>query len=269
MEEKLKNEKNKRNTAKENTSKGVKAVGKDVEPKEKISKPKETDLSGKDKKAKKEKKKSHIGRIIFIIFAIVITLFIVHTFRNYYIVLGLQNRILEYSESDNFHLKNYNYGNSGSEVIMDYYRKQEKQVMVMEITKDGSKVKKAMYDNGQRVDVFTKTEDSKIAELNTGTLMSVGIYNNLETDTAIQTLVTCMGTKIKSAKYNGKDCYEIKNVITAFSLISEDEVVYVEKDTGLLVAIKNNNGTIEREYEFDNVSDSVFVEPNIGEYTIK
>lgn len=263
MEEKLKNEKNKGKISKETKTTEKKAV-----TKEKNAKLNDGDLAGKDNKSKKGKK-SNIGKIIFIIFAILITLFIIHTFRNYYIVLGLQNKILEYSESDNYHLKNYNYANSGTEVIMDYYKKQEKQVVVLQTTKDGSQMKRVMYDNGERVDVFTKTENSKIAELNTGTMMYVGIYNRLETDNAIQTLFTCIGTKIKSAKYNGKDCYALKNVITGFSLISEDEVIYIEKDTGLLVAVKGANGTIEREYEFNNVSDSVFVEPNIGEYTIK
>lgn len=32
----------------------------------------------------------------------------------------------------------------------------------------------------------------------------------------------------------------------------------------------NENGTtIEKEYEFDNVDDSIFVEPDIGQYTLK
>ena len=44
--------------------------------------------------------------------------------------------------------------------------------------------------------------------------------------------------------------------------------VYLEKDTGLVVKATFGDEAIDRNYEFDNVDDEVFVEPNIGEYKL-
>ena len=44
--------------------------------------------------------------------------------------------------------------------------------------------------------------------------------------------------------------------------------VYLEKDTGLVVKAVFGDEVIDRNYEFDNVDDEVFVEPNIGEYKL-
>ena len=44
---------------------------------------------------------------------------------------------------------------------------------------------------------------------------------------------------------------------------------YIEKDTGLFVKEIQKESSNEKEYEFDNVDDSIFVEPDISQYTLK
>ena len=44
--------------------------------------------------------------------------------------------------------------------------------------------------------------------------------------------------------------------------------MYIEKDTGLLVKMMEGTTVSEREQEFNNVDDSIFVEPDISQYTI-
>ena len=49
---------------------------------------------------------------------------------------------------------------------------------------------------------------------------------------------------------------------------TEKNEIYVDKDTGLVI-FKNTDGELtEKEYEFNNVEDSIFIEPNIGEYKL-
>ena len=44
--------------------------------------------------------------------------------------------------------------------------------------------------------------------------------------------------------------------------------VYLEKDTGLYIKSIFGSTVTDRNYEFDNVKDTIFEEPNIGEYKI-
>ena len=43
---------------------------------------------------------------------------------------------------------------------------------------------------------------------------------------------------------------------------------YIEKDTGLLIKTVIDDEVAVREYSFDDVEDSAFVEPDIGLYTV-
>ena len=51
-------------------------------------------------------------------------------------------------------------------------------------------------------------------------------------------------------------------------MLSKNEI-YVEKNTGLLTKSVLNDQVMNREYEFNNVDDSTFIEPNIREYTLQ
>ena len=127
----------------------------------------------------------------------------------------------------------------------------------------------SMYNNGERTDTFWDNIENKIVELDSGTIMSVNIYNGLETDNRWQTFLGCITSNIKSVNYNGKECYSIRGFISSTSLNSEDTETYIEKDTGLLVKSTDRQTLTEKEYKFDNVEDTIFIEPDISEYTLK
>ena len=56
----------------------------------------------------------------------------------------------------------------------------------------------------------------------------------------------------------------------ASSLSYEEQETYIDKDTGLVLKIKAIDiiNEIEYEYEFNNVDDEIFVEPDISQYTL-
>ena len=181
----------------------------------------------------------------------------------------MQNKIAEYNGSTNYHIKSVATENNGTIVKMDYYKKDGKQVVFMERNVNNEITKISMYNNGERTDTFTETKDSKIAQLNSGTIMSVGIYNHLESDSKWQTILGCINAKIKSVDYNGKECYIVKEFMSSISLTSEGAETYIDKETGLFVKSTEADIVNEREYEFNTVDDSVFTEPDISQYTLK
>ena len=213
--------------------------------------------------------KKKILKIIGVILLIVIAIFLIHTIRNYVIISDLQNKISKYANSTNYRTKSVTTENDGLVVTMEYYKKDNKEVVFLERMANNEVTKISMYSNGERTDVFTETKDSKVAQLNSGTIMSLGIYNHLENDSKWQTILGCISAKIKSVDYKGKECYIVKEFMSSTSLTSEGVETYIDKETGLFVKSIDAGIVNEREYEFNTVDDSIFTEPDISQYTLK
>ena len=213
-------------------------------------------------------KMKKILMVLGIIIAILVVIVLVHTIRNYMIITDLQNKISQYADSVNYYTKSIATVKDGT-ITMEYYRKDNNQVVFLERNLNGTINKVAMYNNGEKTDTFTQTPDTKIAQLNSGTIMSIGIYNHLETENNWQTFLGSMLASVKSTNYNGKDCYIIKGFMSSTSLTFEGAETYIEKDTGLFIKDIEGETITEKEYEFDNVDDSIFVEPDISQYTLK
>ena len=213
-------------------------------------------------------KMKKILMVLGIIIAILVVIVLVHTIRNYMIITDLQNKISQYADSVNYYTKSIATVKDGT-ITMEYYRKDNNQVVFLERNLNGTINKVAMYNNGEKTDTFTQTPDTKIAQLNSGTIMSIGIYNHLETENNWQTFLGSMLASVKSTNYNGKDCYIIKGFMSSTSLTFEGAETYIEKDTGLFIKEAEGETITEKEYEFDNVDDSIFAEPDISQYTLK
>ena len=85
--------------------------------------------------------------------------------------------------------------------------------------------------------------------------------------------------RIKTINYNNQKCYNIntrlsldktydatnKKYIIGMADIERTEI-YIDKDTGLNIKTIGNNQTVDTQYEFNNVVDSIFIEPDINEY---
>lgn len=74
-------------------------------------------------------------------------------------------------------------------------------------------------------------------------------------------------TRISNGKLNQKECYIINDFVNPFFMNDNNKnEVYIEKDTGLYIKSIMGSNVTDREYEFDNVEDSIFIEPDISEY---
>lgn len=212
--------------------------------------------------------KKKILKIIGIVLLIIIVIVLIHTIRNYIIITNLQNKVSKYTESTNYYTKSISTKN-GMKVTIEYYKKDKKEVLKLERDFEGKIAKITNYNNGERVDTFWDSEEEKKVKLNNNTaVMKVNIYNFLETDSKWQTFLSSITAKIKSTECNGKQCYEVKGFLSTTSLTEKGSKVYIEKDTGLYVKAIGDNMMMEREYEFDNVDDSIFVEPDVSQYSL-
>ena len=222
-----------------------------------------------------EKKKFGIGKIILIIFAIILLGILIHTIRNFIIISKLQNTFKQYANVDNYHIKIAYDSEEFGHTETNFYRKGDKKAFFIENTNlSGDVTRMLTYDNGKRVDFFSDSVVEKDAYLGKGASPNFGIDNGIMTDSFMQKLFCCLVARIRSIQYNGKDCYEIKNFITANYLYDENEVSLsiIDKDTALEMARKWDGTRLqpeERLTEINTVDDSVFVEPNIAEYDIK
>ena len=209
-------------------------------------------------------------KIFVIILLILLILFIIHTARNFIIINSLQKNISQYTSKTNLIIKSKTTENESTLVNMTYYKKDDKQKMIMDRIKDGKTTTMTMYNNGERIDTFFDTPEGKIAQINSNSMMSVTLVNSFDTDSNWQRLVMSAIAIIRNVDYNGKEVYAITNFVSPYTLATENgEITYIDKDTGLLMKYISGDLESEKEYEFDTVTDDVFIEPDIGQYKIQ
>lgn len=215
-------------------------------------------------------KAKKIVKIILLVLLVIVVVFLINTIRKFIIIKDLQAKMSELTLSTNYHIESEAKEENGTIVTLNYYKKDNRQAMLMERNLNGETKKISMYNNGERIDTFIETAEDKIVQLDTPSLMEVNLYNYLETENDWQTFLASMFVKVKKIEYKEKGCYLITNFISTMYMQSyEYGEVYIEKDTGLFLKSVMDGIVTERKYEFNNVDDSVFIEPDIGQYKIQ
>ena len=210
-------------------------------------------------------------KIIGIILLVLLLIVLIHTIRNYIILSKLSGEISMYKNSNNYNAKFVTDFDNGNTVIMDYYKKDNKQAMFMERKFDGEIVKLSFYDNGERVNMYTESGSSKTVVQNTESLMSIQIFNGLEFDENNNSFTNFLISSIafiRSEKCDNQDCYRFINILAMFNKDNSDTWI-INKETGLPVKSLNKESTVNREYKFDCVEDTIFTEPDISEYKLQ
>lgn len=224
---------------------------------------------------KVEKKEKHSGaktclEVILSIVLIVIVLFIAHGIRNYITVYALKTRFADYENSTNYSVHSTSTSeNEDTKLTIDFYRKNNRQVTFITREKAGQTVNISEYKNGSRVDTFWDTSaGEKKAKLNQNLgIATVNISTPLYPETKFIMFMTGMFETIHEEDYNGMRVYAIK-----YFFDGNDTTYYIEKQTGLLVKTTYKNDSLnsyERQYEFDKVDNSIFLEPDISEYEVE
>lgn len=232
-----------------------------------------------EKEIKYIKKYSNKMRILKIILLVILAVFLITTGRKMVIIASMSNKASKYTNSKNYHQASTSYSGNGL-VKMDTYYKDGKRVTFLRSISESGTSKISIYNNGETTNSYFENGDKKILQPNDATGLEIQIPNYFETSNMFEFIVSSIMVNIKSTECNGKKCYLVTNFMSSNILAGIDEGTYIEKETGLI--IRNGglqstdpetgnvtDGIHDATYEFDNVSDEIFVEPDISEYEIK
>ncbi len=218
---------------------------------------------------KKYKYKLNLLKILILI---VVLFFLFTTIRKVVIISNLSNLSERYVNSTNYHKIMYAY-EKDSYIKTEVYCLENKKFFQITKIIDGNIQVKKIYSDGEFVNIYTDDESGKHAQLNQKMELSVDMQNYLYTDNIFHLASYSIPASVKSKDYYGKKCYYIANFDTPYS-ISEDGI-FIDKETGLIVkaitSVEVANGitpAVDYVYEFGNVTEKDFVEPNIEDYKI-
>lgn len=230
---------------------------------------------------KKINQKMKIAKIALGSIAMIILLamlaFGANTLRNYRILEELRQTLKETQKNSNYHLTmSSKVGNNGL-IVMDTYRKGEKVVSISQvIVIYGQKYKTTSYLKGNRHALYKEGDNGiqyeKTVEIDENYNIEspkVGNWFLEEPETKGGKSKLWISTRVKIGKtiYHNKECYVIEN--DRFSKDPNQHIIYyIEKDTGLTIRQIQNDENTDYSYEFGNVNDEVFTEPNIEEYEL-
>lgn len=230
---------------------------------------------------KKVNQKMKIAKIalgsIAIMILLVMLAFGANTLRNYRILEELRQTLKETQKTSNYHLTmSSKVGNNGL-IVMDTYGKDEKVVSISQaISIFGQKHKTTSYlkenrhalykegDNGRQYEKTVEIDEDYNVEY-----QGIGNWFLEEPETEGGKSKLWISTRVKIGKtiYHDKECYVIEN--DRFSKDPNQHIIYyIEKDTGLTARQIQNDENTDYSYEFGNVDDKVFIEPNIEEYEL-
>lgn len=217
--------------------------------------------------------KKKIIKIVLLILLIALVLFVANIIRKMIIIKDINEKVSKYMNNDNHYEKIVSdYGES--KTTTDYYCKGDKAVMFLKTTTNKTEEEKKLtqYFNGEKCNSYIEAGTTKIAMLNSNGIPSKVLVWGIDYDNNFWNLFyLALTTPIKSVEYNGKECYLLDSPVCRNA--------YIEKETGLTLkaidgqiddALGNKQDiVVEYEYNFNDVDDSIFTEPDITEYEVK
>lgn len=258
---------------------------------EEMKKDFKTNIIKKDTREVKYIKKYNMKmKILKFILLGILLIFLFSYIRKVIILVGLNNKSNEYTNSSNFYMKTINF-TSAAEIMttLENYKKDGKYIRKIKSLSESSKVSTTEYYNGENLNVYNEIELEKkdgeyvlrkTASLNSDkhVIYEPIIPNVIDIRHPIRFIEMPIFSTISSEKCNGKDCYRI--VLYSFG-DNDGTIYYIEKETGLLlrsIGVSSMYAKVDGEqydmitdyqYEFDVVTEEDFIEPDISEYDIE
>ena len=210
---------------------------------------------------------------ILLIAIISILAFLAFTIREMITLKNLNIKVAQFVNNNEHYEKIIN-DSGNTTTITEYYCKGDNAVLFLNTTLNstGETRKLTNYFKGDKVNSYIESGEDKIALLNTNGVPSKVMIRQVDSGNNLWELfLISLATSIRSEECNGKDCYVLS--------LGENSKTYIDKETGLTLkaiegTVVDENGnesvqTMQYHYEFDNVDDNIFVEPDISKYKIQ
>ncbi len=220
--------------------------------------------------------KKSIWKVLLLLFIIILFIFIFLTARKMILLSNLKNKQKEIMNKDNYYAHLTSYTGTSMKTI-DIYHKNDKHYMKEVEFNTPNDVKILdIYNTGNLCNTYITDKSGKYVQKNGQAYELHILYNDLAYTKSFWALVKqAVISDIKSDICNGKECYNITN------LLDDCKNVYIEKDTGLIVRVYGfessttfenqttvkTNGLTDFKYQFNQVKDDIFTQPNMSEYT--
>ena len=233
---------------------------------------------------KKYKKRLFLFKLIIISILII---FITITARKMIIISNISSKSEETAKSNNYHSIEYKY-NYGTYEKIEKFKLEDKVKLILSSIDDENyqtitiytkeKVSEDEYGTRYISNIYVNSNENNTAYLNQNIGILVEMQDVLHTDNLWDLLRNSLTCSISTTKVNGKNCYFISNFNGIYNYYPSG--VYIDKELGIPVSAvaseyENSEGTKQYEeprefkYEFNNVKESDFVEPNIANFEIK
>lgn len=238
---------------------------------------------------KKFNKKINILKLII---SLILVVFIILTARKVIIISSLSKNAENTINTSNYHTVTYSY------YLEDYSKTEvfslgDKKKIITTQRKDNGINKITIFarknesssenDKKYIANIYREVKDKKdgkiekVVNLNQEIEIFVNPQNVTKTENYLQLFVYSILSSVKDTTFNGEECYYISNFKSVNNNLEEG--MYVNKSTGLPISsiayeYKNPDGTRGRVptsdyiYEFNEVKEEEFVEPNIDEYKV-
>lgn len=223
---------------------------------------------------KKFNRKFKIIRNILLVILVIVVIFVGNTFRKYSIIKDLDKKAKGIiAKSTNYHIK-LTKTEGGTVSTFEYYEKDGNRAYITKIYINGSLQHLLGYKNkdSEKYHLYIETPERKTVDLQCGGIVpDIKLnYIDFESFSPIVDFIECSRLKVKKSKtvYDGRKCYVIEENTFDMDDFKKTVRTYRDIETGLKIRVSDGNYLVTYEYEFDNVDDSIFIEPDISEYEI-
>ena len=231
-----------------------------------------------NKKVKFFKKYRNKLRVLRIILLVIVLVFVINTGRKVYIINDLNNKAKEYINSENYKKTIYLL-DSGKYVKSEGYCLNNKQkIVITTIDENGEKEVVTVYGEkgSNKINTYTEKEGKKTARINEQGEVSIEIGDAFYgLDNKATLIIYAILTNINKTTFNGEECYYVSGPEN----LGPYKLMYVNKNNGLIISriafetefVNSEKGRVpstEYKFEFNNVTEEDFIEPDISEYEI-
>lgn len=220
-------------------------------------------------------KKIYIIIILLLIILLAITL--VPIVQRICILSNLSNKANKYASSTNFHMIKYSYDDE-SYVKYEFWQMENSKKIELTSFKNDVVTKIKIYANKNQdnyeINSYIDKNGEKTAYSNIqNEYIGTCIDNVFKKDNYFEFIKSAIFSTVKKTTFDGTECYYILNFDRGNGVLSNG--IYVDIETGLIIneiAYTYENETTypatNYKYDFDNVTEDDFIEPDINDYKI-
>ena len=217
--------------------------------------------------------------LLFILVALIIVIvaFFINTFRKFVILSNLKQKAEQYSSVEEYHKKFVGTVLVSSRkdiVTTDLYVKNGKRLEITKFEQEKSSSKVSRYETDGKSIIYYEDQNGeeikKTVEIKENEMIEIPnyltIFDIIEMENAWQTFLYSMRLKVEKVTISISNIIEKDYYVISYIY---DDKYYIDAETALTYRTLNDKTNTIHEYEFNNVNEEVFIQPNIDEYKVR